>query len=120
MNAILTVDGRLRVPGAVRPMNFGQHWRTAGVQELGYELTLPISALRDVLESELDQIVADAKKFPDDDDEFEIALRHQNWPSVGKIVEDPALQQLALNTLCLLYTSPSPRDGCRSRMPSSA
>ena len=21
---------------------------------------------------------------------------------------------------CLLYTSPSPRDGCRSRMPSSA
>ena len=22
--------------------------------------------------------------------------------------------------LCLLYTSPSPRDGCRSRMPSSA
>ena len=23
-------------------------------------------------------------------------------------------------TICLLYTSPSPRDGCRSRMPSSA
>ena len=23
-------------------------------------------------------------------------------------------------TTCLLYTSPSPRDGCRSRMPSSA
>ena len=23
-------------------------------------------------------------------------------------------------TACLLYTSPSPRDGCRSRMPSSA
>ena len=23
-------------------------------------------------------------------------------------------------TVCLLYTSPSPRDGCRSRMPSSA
>ena len=22
--------------------------------------------------------------------------------------------------VCLLYTSPSPRDGCRSRMPSSA
>ena len=25
-----------------------------------------------------------------------------------------------LSTDCLLYTSPSPRDGCRSRMPSSA
>ena len=24
------------------------------------------------------------------------------------------------HTSCLLYTSPSPRDGCRSRMPSSA
>ena len=27
---------------------------------------------------------------------------------------------LAMATICLLYTSPSPRDGCRSRMPSSA
>ena len=25
-----------------------------------------------------------------------------------------------LSRICLLYTSPSPRDGCRSRMPSSA
>ena len=25
-----------------------------------------------------------------------------------------------LHNICLLYTSPSPRDGCRSRMPSSA
>ena len=25
-----------------------------------------------------------------------------------------------LDAICLLYTSPSPRDGCRSRMPSSA
>ena len=27
---------------------------------------------------------------------------------------------LYLDRTCLLYTSPSPRDGCRSRMPSSA
>ena len=25
-----------------------------------------------------------------------------------------------MDKVCLLYTSPSPRDGCRSRMPSSA
>ena len=31
-----------------------------------------------------------------------------------------ALGQFALNFICLLYTSPSPRDGRRSRMPSSA
>ena len=29
-------------------------------------------------------------------------------------------QQLGLNNICLLYTSPSPRDRTRSRMPSSA
>ena len=28
--------------------------------------------------------------------------------------------QDAGDPVCLLYTSPSPRDGCRSRMPSSA
>ena len=33
-----------------------------------------------------------------------------------------ALKDLKIDylTVCLLYTSPSPRDGCRSRMPSSA
>ena len=29
-------------------------------------------------------------------------------------------EEAALSDDCLLYTSPSPRDGCRSRMPSSA
>ena len=29
-------------------------------------------------------------------------------------------QQAELNKACLLYTSPSPRDSCASRMPSSA
>ena len=31
-----------------------------------------------------------------------------------------ALAPVGLLGICLLYTSPSPRDGCRSRMPSSA
>ena len=31
-----------------------------------------------------------------------------------------ALQKLPRNSSCLLYTSPSPRDRTRSRMPSSA
>ena len=33
---------------------------------------------------------------------------------------DVALSSLALHYVCLLYTSPSPRDGLLSRMPSSA
>ena len=42
------------------------------------------------------------------------------WPNTygiwGKEVDQLGLQDL----LCLLYTSPSPRDSCASRMPSSA
>ena len=33
---------------------------------------------------------------------------------------DQAIEQLLANPTCLLYTSPSPRDGLLSRMPSSA
>src|SRR5664279_114779 len=33
---------------------------------------------------------------------------------------DPVVRHLLLTILCLLYTSPSPRDGLLSRMPSSA
>ena len=40
--------------------------------------------------------------------------------SVGKIVKSLEENGLTENTLCLLYTSPSPRDRTRSRMPSSA
>ena len=40
-----------------------------------------------------------------------------------KIIENAKLKGLLVNeeiTVCLLYTSPSPRDGLLSRMPSSA
>ena len=33
---------------------------------------------------------------------------------------DETVKRLGLNLICLLYTSPSPRDRTRSRMPSSA
>ena len=38
----------------------------------------------------------------------------------GHTIRIPAGKYLKLNKLCLLYTSPSPRDRTRSRMPSSA
>ena len=49
-------------------------------------------------------------------------LRIKRSAVPGKIpaVQDLQLGELALNTYCLLYTSPSPRDRTRSRMPSSA
>ena len=46
-----------------------------------------------------------------------IRVDHAGERGAIKIYEG---QLLALNTICLLYTSPSPRDRTRSRMPSSA
>ena len=39
--------------------------------------------------------------------------------SVG-VTQDPKFSRMTITTICLLYTSPSPRDRTRSRMPSSA
>ena len=38
----------------------------------------------------------------------------------GTLTLDPATLETTLFDICLLYTSPSPRDGLLSRMPSSA
>ena len=42
--------------------------------------------------------------------------------TIGKYIYNPSSQQIEQdpNWVCLLYTSPSPRDRTRSRMPSSA
>ena len=41
-------------------------------------------------------------------------------PTVGSQAPDFLLADNELVNICLLYTSPSPRDGLLSRMPSSA
>ena len=42
------------------------------------------------------------------------------WQSEKLTSLDQRISQLERPTFCLLYTSPSPRDGLLSRMPSSA
>ena len=56
-----------------------------------------------------------------------LALVQASVPMVGARTNDPVLMAVAGPTavaqfcfICLLYTSPSPRDGLLSRMPSSA
>ena len=39
---------------------------------------------------------------------------------VSALLGDHEINEELLNEICLLYTSPSPRDGTKSRMPSSA
>ena len=41
-------------------------------------------------------------------------------PGFGRNVDVRPHPHIGLSTVCLLYTSPSPRDGLLSRMPSSA
>ena len=54
-----------------------------------------------------------------------IVLYRNNYPDVIATIRKPwwvetTNIQLHFNYVCLLYTSPSPRDGLLSRMPSSA
>ena len=44
----------------------------------------------------------------------------KNHPSMGHMVMNFSANLMGLDNACLLYTSPSPRDRTRSRMPSSA
>ena len=46
-----------------------------------------------------------------------IALKKLNSDDIARVVRKITWSS---GTTCLLYTSPSPRDKCRSRMPSSA
>jgi hypothetical protein len=78
-------------------MNFGQGWRTPGVVEVSYELTLPISFLIEYLDAQLPEYVADSLEHPDPSDLFENALRAAGWPSAKALLEDPDLARLALD-----------------------
>ena len=71
---------------------------------------------------DLDLIESDHKKFsietPLREDAFELSDQEKIdliKKNVGEI-----LHTLGMDMTCLLYTSPSPRDGLLSRMPSSA
>ena len=63
--------------------------------------------------------------YPDDvlEEWIEVARNIYNWRKLGIVYLTAHLIALAVSEradACLLYTSPSPRDRTRSRMPSSA
>lgn len=75
--------GRAISPQAlgVRTMNFGQHWRTEGIHEVAYSVEMPHAFWIDVFARELPEVVEDARKFPDDDNELDTALRSRGLPT---------------------------------------
>ncbi len=76
---------------SVRAMNFGQHWRTENVVDVGYQIELPMSFVRDGLAGLIADYVEDAKEHPDPDSELDRALEVAGWPSVPSILETAAL-----------------------------
>ena len=52
--------------------------------------------------------------------EFKKALSWLNFLKIVDEAEKHGVESISLHGGCLLYTSPSPRDRTRSRMPSSA
>ena len=60
-------------------------------------------------------------KMPEDIETFEIDIKNESIPLVNLLKDTDMITSVSEgNRLCLLYTSPSPRDKRQSRMPSSA
>ena len=53
-------------------------------------------------------------------DDLGIDYIEGGWPGANPTDNEFFSRNIKFNTSCLLYTSPSPRDGLLSRMPSSA
>ena len=73
-----------------------------------------ITAERSVYEGEVDMVIA-----PGLDGQLGILPRHAPLMTILKPGE-LTVKKSGEEDICLLYTSPSPRDGLLSRMPSSA
>ena len=91
----------------------------------------------DAVEAAIQQVIPDANVTVEDltggGDHLQVTVVSSAFAGLSRVRQHQmvygALQQelaseaihaLALNTSCLLYTSPSPRDRQKSRMPSSA
>ena len=60
------------------------------------------------------------EQLADQSDFLEVAYLLLNGELPNKTERDKFVTSITNHTICLLYTSPSPRDRTRSRMPSSA
>jgi hypothetical protein len=92
-----TADGEPVLPAQlkIRIMNFGQHWRTEGIEDVDYTLVVPLAVLAEEMEREYPSFIEDSIAHPSDDP-YERALRERGWPPVAVILDDPALLRLAV------------------------
>lgn len=92
LQSIQSVDGTKLASEdiRIRAMNFGQHWRTEGVQSFPYEVKLPLAYVIDYLNTQLEEYVTDAIDDRDEEDEMDNLLMAEGWPTDA--------QKLLLNT----------------------
>lgn len=91
-----TADGRPVCPAQLklRAMNFGQHWRTEGIEEVEYSLLVPLAVLAEEMDREHADYVADSMAHPSDD-AYEQAQRERGWPSVRAMLADAELLRMS-------------------------
>ncbi|RUO94476.1 hypothetical protein D7Y11_04395 [Corallococcus sp. AB018] len=83
---------------SVRTMNFSQHWRTPGIVEVRYEVTLPGAYAVALLEQDWADLVEDYQRFPAPDDPLDQALRALDWPEPARALADPVAAPLVLDS----------------------
>jgi len=81
---------------SVRSLNFGQHWRGAGVESCHYELELPVPFFLEFLAEPdaLPDLLRDTKQHPDLTDPLGQALIAAGFPTAPQALQEPALAQL--------------------------
>ena len=79
----------------------------------------PAEGLAAQVRSELDAVASAAASWRGEAAALQERVRRKARESVARAAASPA-DGVAAAEVCLLYTSPSPRDGLLSRMPSSA
>jgi len=79
---------------ALRTMNFGQPWRTEGIEEVDCTVLVPLALLAEEMEREYADFVEDCEAHPSDDP-YEAAQRERGWPSVPRMLRDPELLRMS-------------------------
>lgn len=81
---------------ARRLMNFGQHWRTEGIEEVEYTVEIPLSFLVELMERDHPGYVEDSIEHPSDD-RYEAAQRERGWPGVAEMLAGPELLRMSVD-----------------------
>ena len=92
-------------------LNYGQEWLKENLSTCKDELMKANKVNLPLIKKMLDEVADDASVLAMDREELmeEFMIAYQD-----------TLMEIGLDNSCLLYTSPSPRDREKSRMPSSA